>query len=579
MTAKNQDDAGTRDGPEADAGPPRMNQQGTKPAANGVTAQAANIKFSAQMGSHSPTGLIGPYEVLKQLTQTHEGQVLVGRHESMKRQVILKEAPKNQGDSHKRLVREAEALALCKHPNIVTAYDLLDINGSSILVLEYIGDTTLESLLCRDKREGVSPDDEGQRLRPETAATIGLCVASALEHAHSHKIIHRDIKPANIMVTMKGEAVDEVKLIDFNAAKVGGLPTITTTSKPVVGTYPYMSPEQLKNKPTPDHRTDIFSLGAVLYEALSGRRAFQGDTPEQILTSMHDLKPLEDLGLELPEDLTGIVMKALAFHPEDRFQNAADLRQELALFLRSRASPMAQATNPPKGNEWFKNQRHLRLVVGGLAILAALFIGAIWTMFSGQSSRQEQKSKTRLVINSTINSYVFIDGPPKSSQDKVPPPIYKVAPGAPLVLDDVESRAHVIEFRSSENYSQPTSHFCKLPIDIKPGQALKKISATFRETLIAGCPKTFVRKKIGDQEIESVNRGMEPFLLCEEGSHSLQLQDPGTNFLYNTECIMQPADPNLSTGRTQCLYNCSPDGKVCAHQKWDQNCIPVPIAP
>ncbi|WP_422724023.1 serine/threonine-protein kinase [Hyalangium rubrum] len=247
-------------------------------------------------------------------------QVYRGLHEQLQREVALKELlPDGQRDreTQSRFMREALALAAFRHQNIVTLYDLVEKNDSTFMVMELVDGPTLLDLI----KDGPLPAD--------VAAVVGARIASALDHAHFRHIIHRDLKPANVMLTKAGE----VKLMDFGIAKDVDLAALTQQGM-AVGTPAYMSPEQVTGVPL-DPRTDIFSLGVLLYEALTGARPFQGKTAGEIFARIRDGKytPLHKVAPHLPKALTNIVKRALEVKPEARFPDAAAMRRELDVYL------------------------------------------------------------------------------------------------------------------------------------------------------------------------------------------------------------------------------------------------------
>lgn len=263
---------------------------------------------------------IGAYRVQGELGRGGMAQVYKGLHETIQREVAIKELlPEAQKDkeSLSRFHREALALAAFRHQNIVTLYDLVEKNDSLFMILEFVDGPTLQELI----KDGPLP--------PDVAAVIGARIASALDHAHFRHIIHRDLKPGNVMLTKAGE----VKLMDFGIAKDVDLVALTQQGM-AVGTPAYMSPEQVTGVQL-DPRTDIFSLGVLLYEALTGTRPFQGKTAGEIFAKIRDGKynPLSRAAPQVPAPLANVVKRALEVKPELRFPDAAAMRRELDLFL------------------------------------------------------------------------------------------------------------------------------------------------------------------------------------------------------------------------------------------------------
>nr|WP_140858594.1 serine/threonine-protein kinase [Myxococcus xanthus] len=263
---------------------------------------------------------IGAYRVLGELGRGGMALVYRGLHEMLQREVAIKELlPDGQRDREtlSRFRREALALAAFRHQNIVTLYDMVEKAESLFMVMELVDGPTLHTLI----KEGPLPAD--------VTGVIAARIASALDHAHFRHIIHRDLKPANVMLTKSGE----VKLMDFGIAKDVGMEALTQQGM-AVGTPSYMSPEQVTGVPV-DGRTDIFSLGVLLYEALSGARPFHGKTAGEVFAKIRDGKytPLSKVAPNVPAPLVRIIQRAMEVKPEDRFPDAAAMRRELDVFL------------------------------------------------------------------------------------------------------------------------------------------------------------------------------------------------------------------------------------------------------
>jgi serine/threonine-protein kinase len=251
---------------------------------------------------HSAGDKLGPYEILAKLGEGGMGEVWKARDTRLNRTVAVKRL-KSQHNA--RFQQEARAIAALNHPHICQIFDI----GPDYLVLEYIEGHPLEA--------GVDADD---------ALRLAMQIADALDAAHRKGVVHRDLKPANIMVTSEGS----VKLLDFGLAKqAAGSDDVSTIEGTaigtVMGTAAYMAPEQAEGKPL-DVRSDIFSFGSVLYELLSGRRAFQG---ENALSTMAAILRDEPAPLDAPATLQVIVKRCLAKPPGQRYQTVADLRDDL----------------------------------------------------------------------------------------------------------------------------------------------------------------------------------------------------------------------------------------------------------
>lgn len=213
-----------------------------------------------------------------------------------------------------RFRREAQAAARLNQPNIVAVYDTGSDDGTQFIVMEFIEGRTLGEFM-----------QSGRKPTPVQAAEIAQKICAALAAAHAAGVIHRDIKPGNVMVTRDGT----VKVMDFGIARVLGPETAPQTSA-VLGTASYLSPEQAQGGPV-DARTDIYSLGAVLYELLTGRPPFMGDTPVAVAYKQVNETPVvpSQLNPDVPARLDAVVMKALSKNPSNRYQTAEEFSADL----------------------------------------------------------------------------------------------------------------------------------------------------------------------------------------------------------------------------------------------------------
>jgi|GEM_PF-1965715 len=264
---------------------------------------------------------IGSYNVDKVLGKGGMGEVFAARHELLDRKVALKRLMLPDGtdhsDLHERFVREGKALAQLNHQGVVSIYDLLTWRNATYMALELVDGFDVHQLL----KAGALPVD--------VATIIGLRLAEALEYAHLHRIIHRDIKPANVMVSKTGD----VKLMDFGVAKNESLDELTRTGM-MVGTPRFLAPEVVKGGAA-DERADIYAIGCVLYQMLSGRHPFAHATAENIfpLIAGGKYKNLAAVSRGVPRQLRKIVEKCLATKPERRYQSAADVALDLERFI------------------------------------------------------------------------------------------------------------------------------------------------------------------------------------------------------------------------------------------------------
>jgi TolB-like protein len=345
-------------------------------------------RFGAHSGEPTVTGVAGPppdetlppgtragaYTIVRLLGRGGMGEVYEARDERLGRCVALKFLPgrfAEDRDAFERFEREARAASSLNHPNICTVHDVGDAGGRPFFVMERLEGTTLKDRI------------EAGAMTVDEVIAVGVQIADALAAAHARGIVHRDIKPANIFLTAHGEA----KVLDFGLAKLtgerpwvrsasstpreaapvwgGGL----TTPGATMGTIAYMSPEQARGEAV-DARTDLFSLGVVLYEMATGYRPFRGNSAEQVLTAIKTAKPAcpTASGCQIAPALERVILKCLEKDPAQRYPSASELHATLSEIRRTRAL---------KTRRW--------VVVSAGAAAAALAAGAyigrrlIWT--------------------------------------------------------------------------------------------------------------------------------------------------------------------------------------------------------
>jgi serine/threonine protein kinase len=271
---------------------------------------------------------LGPYKILAAAGAGGMGEVYKAADIRLNRTVAIKVLParfSEDAEMKQRFEREAQTIAALNHPNICTLYDVGQQDGAEFLVMEYLEGETLAARIAR----GPMPLDE--------ALKVAIAIADALDKAHGKGVTHRDLKPGNIMITDGG-----AKLLDFGLAKLrqqaspmnpsSSDPTSANTTTPgaILGTMQYMAPEQLEGKEA-DARTDIFAFGAVLYEMVSGKRAFEGKSRAHLIAAIvsADPEPLSKERPEAPPALDFLVKRCLAKDPEERLQTAWDLLAQL----------------------------------------------------------------------------------------------------------------------------------------------------------------------------------------------------------------------------------------------------------
>jgi predicted Ser/Thr protein kinase len=326
-----------------------------------------------------PGSRLGPYEIVAPLGAGGMGEVYRALDTRLARTVAIKVLPEHLAADpgrRQRLEREARIVSSLDHAGICPLYDVGHEAGRDFLVMPYLEGETLAERLAK----GALP--------VERALTCAIDIAAALAAAHRAGIVHRDLKPANVMLTKSG-----VKVLDFGLARLGPAGStpltdvVTVSAAPgypatqegtVLGTIPYMAPEQVEGQAT-DARTDIFALGAVVFEMLTGRRAFDGGSPARTMTAILETDPpaVSSLRSGVPPAIDRVVHKCLAKDPEARWQSARDLADELT-WLRDHgpASLSAGAASKQSTRRW--------VWAGGLIALAlataALTAKALWTV-------------------------------------------------------------------------------------------------------------------------------------------------------------------------------------------------------
>jgi len=313
---------------------------------------------------------LGPYEIVAPIGAGGMGEVYRARDTRLERTVAIKVLPDHLSspEARQRFEREAKTISQLSHPHICALYDVGHEAGVEYLVMEFLDGETLADRLGR----GALPVEQALR--------FGIEMAEALDRAHRAGIVHRDLKPGNVMLTKSG-----VKLLDFGLAKLAALPSgvmsglsmLPTTPKAsnltaagtILGTFQYMAPEQLEGKEA-DARTDVFAFGAVLYEMVTGRKAFSGGSQASLIASILERQPepLSAVQPSAPAALDRIVRKCLAKDPEERWQSASDLASELKWSGETSSAHATSATAPPgKRTAWSRIPVAAGLLLLGVA--------------------------------------------------------------------------------------------------------------------------------------------------------------------------------------------------------------------
>jgi serine/threonine protein kinase len=348
---------------------------------------------SFQTGSH-----VGSYQIVSAIGAGGMGEVYRARDTKLKRDVAIKVLPAefaSDADRLGRAQREAEVLASLNHPNIAQIYGQEDAGGTPCLVLEFVDGETLEQ---RIKQGPMSVSE---------ALDVARQIADALDAAHERGIVHRDLKPANVKITTAGQ----VKVLDFGLAKaldagpvdVANSPTLVhsaTGAGVILGTSGYMSPEQAKGKPA-DARSDIWAFGVVLFEMLSGKTAFQGETVVEILGGVLKSDPdWTALPATIPQPLTSLLRHCLQKDRNRRLRHIADARFQIDQALHEPAAPAAAPAIVPRGR-----QRIWKLsTLAGIIAAAAI---AVWHFASAPSAAPETRLQIVTLPATNLTSFAI----------------------------------------------------------------------------------------------------------------------------------------------------------------------------
>lgn len=435
---------------------------------------------------------VGKYQVLGAVGRGGMGEVFKAYQPDLHRHVAIKTLLSGEQASEEflqRFQREARMAAMLSHPNIVPIYDIGAEGKLHYIVMEYVEGRSLKQLL------------EEKRLDADKSLRIAYTVARALQFAHDHKVIHRDIKPANLILDKQGR----VKILDFGLARSLDGKGLTASSS-MVGTPYYMSPEQAFGAPEElDHRTDLYSLGAVLYEMLTGRPPFEGGTVLAILRKIEDDDPAP-AGVSARVD--AMVARALAKDRDRRFQSAGEMAEAIKACLSEGAAPEVPVTTsaPPPAVFQVKH----RTVWAAAGLLAAGLVGVLaWTVWPKAPPPPPPE-------------------PPKMAHHPAPPPDPAVELQALLSRKTEVTSAELKKFRDDPQLRrQIADHYLKRGQFTRALEDLRGYDRAIMELASARALQRFVSPALFRVSIAQPRdmKGPEAFLMAALGRHLEGKQD------------------------------------------------------
>jgi len=366
---------------------------------------------------------VSHYKILEKLGEGGMGEVFLAEDTKLDRKIALKFLPKElthvraNGDSpRERFKREAKAAAALNHPNIVTIHEINEHEGQTYIAMEYVEGQTLKELIT-GVGAGLAPalesdESENQRanrrspLQLDEIINITTQICEGLSKAHEAGIVHRDIKPQNILINKEGR----IKILDFGLAKLKGVSQLSKEAS-TIGTTHYMSPEQSLGKEV-DHRTDIWSLGVILYEMLTGLLPFKGEYDQAVIYSIinEEPEPVTTLTTGISIELELIIKKVLAKDPSKRYQHVDDLIEDLT---KIKTDSKYDKYKTPKGKT---NQVQKTMILGIILIAAIIITG--YFIFKGQKTKEPiEKIISKTQWENSVAVLPFRDFSPKKDQE------------------------------------------------------------------------------------------------------------------------------------------------------------------
>jgi tRNA A-37 threonylcarbamoyl transferase component Bud32 len=360
-------------------------------------AETIGASDSATAGAGTTIRYFGDYEVLEEIARGGMGVVYRARQVSLNRIVAVKMILAGQLASEadvRRFQAEAEAAANLDHPNIVPIYEVGEHEGQHYFSMKLVEGGSLAKEVAGHQQAALT------KQRQRWAAELMVKVARAVHHAHQRGILHRDLKPANVLLDTTGEP----HVTDFGLARRVDGTSGLTQSGAIVGTPAYMAPEQVRAQRQLTTGVDVYSLGAVLYELLSGKPPFQANTPFDILMQVLDNDPAlpRSLRPEVDRDLETISLKCMHKAAESRYESAAALAEDLERWLAGEAIRARPTSRWERATKWVR--RNKGLSVGLAAALVALVVGTAVSVWQAIAARvaagvaEEQRDRAELLV-------------------------------------------------------------------------------------------------------------------------------------------------------------------------------------
>ncbi len=423
---------------------------------------------------------VSHYEILEHLGGGGMGIVYKALDQKLDRPVALKFLPPDltrDPEAKQRFIREAKAASTLQHNNICVVYDIDEADdGQMFISMEYLQGETLKKKI------------EGGPLTTEDAVNYATQIARGLSRAHYHGIIHRDIKPANILIASDGVA----KIVDFGLAKLAGLTKLTRAGS-TMGTPAYMSPEQLRGK-TVDQRSDIWALGTVLYEMLSGRQPFMGEYDPAILYAILETEPepIQNLRPDVPEALAAVVTRALSKDTAQRYQRIDELIRDMESCA---LSPSASPTPPRRMSP--RNRKRWLMIAGIGAALCSVAIAVL--LITGQhSGSQTVRSIAVLPFRNTsaqLEDTVFAEGMTETLSTEL----------SKIRTLVVRSSRSAMRFKNSDKRLSDIAHDLNVDALIDGSTQLSGQTVRVSVNLIIANPEQQIWGENYKEEIEDIN--------------------------------------------------------------------------